>query len=351
MKGLLASLLGLLQAIGSQAGRIFKPALRVSGSGLRGAGRGARGFWRLLKQIWGWIKLPFRHLRNYYEPWMISCLLLTGAGALIYGFWIFNWQPLESDLRRVFVPTVLLTTLTLCVLLIAYSFWRPNARNLLTTPFFLHRLYRPWMLSVASVLAIVAMGFGFWKLNASNPAAPLPQPQASSNLSLRFENVELRGRKQGTPFFTILADQVQVGKVDEKVTFLKGKNKPHGEFYNLKDWEEDPTGALSKRRAITWEANQAIFDTVQQNLTMKGAVKIKTDAGDTITTEEMIWNRSDQTLSSNTRTRIHTHQDTYLQSNRLKVETQNKNLTMTGQVFIDMQLNQEKVVDVDKFEK
>lgn len=322
---------------------------RALGGGVRRLGRLLKRGWHGLKWVWSRIRRPFRHLHTYYEPWMLSCLMLTAAGALIYGVWVFNWQPAETDLRRALLPAMLITAFVGCLLIIAYSLWRPNARNWLTTPLFLSRLYRPWMLSVLSVLAIAGMFYGFWKLNASNPAAPAPKPQPDSRISLRFEQVELRGRKQGTPFFTILADRVEVGK-DDKVTFLKDKQKPHGEFFNLKDWEEDPTGSLSKRRAITWEANEAVFDTIAQNLTMKGAVRIKTDAGDTIATEEMVWNRNDQTLTSNTRTRVHTHQDTYLQSNRLKAETKDKNLTLTGQVFIDMQLNEEKVVDVDKFE-
>lgn len=308
--------------------------------------------WRGIKRLWGWIKLPFRHIRSYYEPWMLSSILLLGAGGLILAFWIYNWRPRYDDPRVLGLPVVLGFMALMIAGLISYAFLYPNARNPFTAQLYLRRLYRPWMLSVVSLLAIGAMIYGFWRLNASNPAAPKrAEKQPDQSVSLRFENVELRGRKQGTPFFTILAEKVEVSKNNELVTFLKGKTKPHGEFYNLKDWEEDASGALPKRRAITWEANKAVFNTTDQNLSMLGEVKIRTDAGDTITTEEMLWNRNEQTLTSNTRTKVHTHQDTYLQSNKLKVETRTKALFLEGQVFIDMKLDQEKVVDVEKFEQ
>ncbi|HEY9841664.1 MAG TPA: LPS export ABC transporter periplasmic protein LptC, partial [Candidatus Obscuribacterales bacterium] len=316
----------------------LKQILASSGAGLRSG--------------WGRVRAPFRYIRNFYEPWMLSSLLLLGSGALIYAFWVFNWRPELDDLRRLTLPFVLGATGLGVVATIAWGFLQPSARNPLTAPLFLRRLYRPWMLPAVSLLAIAALIYGFWKVGARNPAAIQPKSKPDDSISLRFEDVELRGRKQGTPFFTIMADKVEVSRDSSTVRFLKGKNKtkPHGEFYNLKDWEEDATGALPRRRAITWESNEAIFNTQDQNLSMKGDVRIKTDVGDTILTEEMLWNRNAETLTSNTRTRVHTHKDTYLQSNKLKVETRTKALFLDGQVFIDMKIGEDKIVDVEELE-
>ena len=307
--------------------------------------------WARVKSVWHWLMTPFRHVQRYYEPWMLSSWILLGVAAAISAYWLLG---LLSEAERESFPYMMLPWLLAMIglgllALIGYSFWRPNARNLLTTPLYLRRFYRPWMLTVLSLLAIVGMGLGFWKLRPSNPVAPEPKPVPDQSISLRFEKVELRGRKQGTPFFTILAEKVEVTKDNRYVNFLKGNGKPHGEFYNLKDWEEDPTGAEPKRRAITWESNEASYDTIEKNLVMRGEVRIKTDAGDTIETEEMIWSQSQETLISNTRTKIHTHQDTYLNSNKVKVETRSKSLFLEGQVFIDMKIGEDRIIDVEEF--
>lgn len=347
---LLARLLAGITKLSRGLGKGLGPVLRGLGRVFKGLWQGLKWLGRGLRRLWGWCRARIRDLRNRYESWMLNSLLLVGAGALIYGLWVLKWYPEPLDPRLTILPGTLIALMIFCLGLIGYSFWKPKAQNPLTTPIELQRLYQPWMLSLVSLLAIGGMIYGFWKLNASNPAAIQPKTKGDDSISLRFEGVELRGRKQGTPFFTIQAEKVVVSKNNDEVTFLKGKTKPHGEFYNLKDWEEDASGALPKRRAVTWEADKAVFNTVDQNLSMLGGVKIKTDAGDTILTEEMLWNRNEQTLVSHTRTKVHTHQDTYLESNRLKVETNTKALTLEGQVSIDMKLNQEKVIDVDKFE-
>lgn len=230
---------------------------------------------------------------------------------------------------------------------------KPPSRGLrlwkqLNTPIYLRRYYQPWMLSLLSLLAIGGMGYGLWKLNARNPAAIEPPPPVDESVALRFYDVELRGRKTGTPFFTIFADIVEVSKDQRYVYFLKGKQKPRGEFFNLKDWEEEGE-AEGRRRAVRWEAENAEYDTQLQNLRMMDNVKIVTDTEDIIVTDEMLWNRQDETLSSGTRSKVRTHKDTYMESNKLQVKTRDKELYLEGQVFIEMKLGQDQTINIEEY--
>lgn len=304
-----------------------------------------------IKSAWNWLLSPFRYLRNYHEPWISHAGNLLAVAGLLGSYWFYAYQ-YETDPAIVFIkytiPAVLGLMSFLLMAATLFHFWKPRSPNFFSQEVELSKLYRPWMLSVLPLLAIGGMLYGFWKLNASNPAGVQPKPQPDPGVSLRFEEVELRGRKDGTPFFTILAEKVEVSKENRYVNFLKGKTKPHGEFYNLKDWEDDPTGAEPKRRAITWESNSARYDTIDQNLEMKGQVRIKTDLDDRIQTEEMLWNRNQQTLTSNTRTQIHTHHDAHIGANKLKVETTKKSLYLEGRVYIDMKIGEEVLVDGEK---
>lgn len=227
-----------------------------------------------------------------------------------------------------------------------------NLWDKLNTPIYLRRYYQPWMLPVFSVLLILALGFGFWKLSPSNPAAIEPPQRPDEQIELRFFDVELRGRKQGTPFFTILADEAEVSRDQRFVTFLKKKQKPHGEFFNLKDWEKEegdqPSEGPPKRRALRWEADQASYDFTMQKLTMQKDVRIVTDLDDLILTDEMIWSKQKETLESSTRSKITTHHDSYMESDKLKVETKDKTLYLDGKVFIEMKLGKDQRINVDK---
>ena len=307
-----------------------------------------------IKALWHWLSQPIRYLQRYYEPWILSSNYLLLFAGMLYGYWYYAYQYEKHYILiaiKFGIPAILIFMAALIFAVTLYHFWRPQVPVLLTRSLNLRKLYQPWMLSVISLMAIGGMVFSFWKMNARNPAAIQHKPEASSNLSLSFEGVELRGRKNGTPFFTIEAEKVEVSKDNRYVNFLKGKTKPHGEFYNLKDWEEDPTGSEPKRRAITWEANSAKFDTTEQNLDMKGQVRIKTDLEDTIQTDDMLWKKADETLSSNTRTRIHTHHDTYIGANKLKVETKKKALYLEGKVYIDIKIGEEPLIDAENVGK
>ena len=100
------------------------------------------------------------------------------------------------------------------------------------------RLVSPWVFSGIGMVFIAFVLGGLWWLSPKNPVAVELPTRPDEQIGLRFYGVELRGRKQGTPFFTIFADEVEVSRDQRYIEFKQGskapKTKPHGEFFNLK---------------------------------------------------------------------------------------------------------------------
>ncbi len=214
------------------------------------------------------------------------------------------------------------------------------------------RMVSPWVFSGVGMLLIGCILGGFWWLSPKNPVAVELPTRPDEQIGLRFYGVELRGRKQGTPFFTIFADEVEVSRDQRYIEFTKGSkepiSKPHGEFFNLKDWEALDGDGSDNPRSMTWEANLATYDSQLQNLHMEKEVEILTDLQDIIQTDDFLWSKQDQTLTSSTRSKIKTHQETYLESNNLKVETETKNMYLEGRVFIEMKIGEDQVINVEE---
>lgn len=214
------------------------------------------------------------------------------------------------------------------------------------------RRVSPWVFSSIGILFIGFILGGLWWLSPKNPVAVELPARPDEQIGLRFYGVELRGRKQGTPFFTIFADEVEVSRDQRYIEFKTGSKapttKPHGEFFNLKDWESLDGDGADNPRSMTWEANQATYDSQLQNLHMQKSVEILTDLQDIIQTDDFLWNKQEQTMTSNTRSKIKTHQETYLEANNLKVETETKNMVLEGRVFIEMKIGDDQVINVEE---
>lgn len=224
----------------------------------------------------------------------------------------------------------------------------------LNKPYYLRYAFRPWMLPVMVLMIIGLSGYGLWKMSARNPAAIEPPVEAQDQVELRFYDVELRGRKEGTPFFVIFADEVEVTRDNRYVNFKEGANKPHGEFFNLKDWEKDLGNTDSTedtRRNIVWEARKATYDRNQQDLRMEENVEVVTDTKDLILTDELLWRKQDESLSSQTRSKVYTHKGAYMTANTMDVKTKDKEMYLEGRVYIEMPIKDEQQLDIEAFEK
>ena len=224
----------------------------------------------------------------------------------------------------------------------------------LNKPYYLRYAFRPWMIPLVVVMIIDISGYGLWKMSARNPAAIEPPQEAQDQVELRFYDVELRGREQGTPFFVIFADEVEVTRDNRYVNFKEGAQKPHGEFFNLKDWEQDlgntETTEDNKRR-IVWEARKATYDRNQQDLRMEEDVKVITDTKDIVLTDELLWQKKDESLSSQTRSKVRTHKGAYMTADTMDVKTKDKEMYLEGRVYIEMPIKEEQELDVEAFEK
>jgi hypothetical protein len=98
------------------------------------------------------------------------------------------------------------------------------------------------------------------------------------------------------------------------------KDKPNGEFYNLKDWSKNSPNAENQNdlqnkvnnqskpderlRTFTWNADLAEYNTDTEDLILKKNVSIITDDKDSIKTDQLSWNNFEQKAKSNTRTTI-----------------------------------------------
>lgn len=218
--------------------------------------------------------------------------------------------------------------------------WRqrivPDSRSLL------------WLLLIG--ILIDTSAYFFFRLKPENPAAVKP-PKPNAKIEFRFSKVEVRGSKEGTPFWRIWADEMESSR-DQKTIYFK-KN-PHGEFFNMKNWEkkfdDDIDEKEEKKRRLTWKAQYAEYDLQQEKLLMKKKVQVLTDAQDIVKTDHLIWDKATETLESKTRSYVTTSKKNYIEANKILIKTQDKEMYLEGQVFINMKINDKQRIDLDEKE-
>lgn len=154
------------------------------------------------------------------------------------------------------------------------------------------RYWRPVLAALLGSGVIVTAGWWLWRNQATNPVAVPVKAQPDPKIELRFHQVELKGRKDGTPNWEIKADQMEVSR-DQRFAYFKGE--PRGHFFNLKDWSGKPEGE-QKSRSFDWSAKLATYDSVDENLTLEGQVHLVTDAKDTLDTEIIRWLSKDEKI-------------------------------------------------------
>lgn len=217
----------------------------------------------------------------------------------------------------------------------------------------LTKLYKP-MFSLLVFSMVCGMLYWLYQNKAHNPAAPEHKEKPDKDIGLRFTNVELRGREEGSPFFTIWSEEVEVsrskGKQDGRMVYFR-KN-PHGEFYNLKDWEKsekerEESGELPLKRSLIWKSDYAEYDRHEERLLMKKHVEIITDKNDNLKTDEVLWDKKSERLTSSTRSVVLTHKNTYMEANQLEAKTKLKELYLEGNVYIETDVKSDQSLDFD----
>ncbi|MGE5708064.1 MAG: hypothetical protein ACM3YO_07000, partial [Bacteroidota bacterium] len=94
--------------------------------------------------------------------------------------------------------------------------------------------FRNWKVFLVFLLILAGGVYALrqQKGQALNPFLPAPvrmQPQ----IELQFNKVVMQGRQKGVKRWNIWSKQVQISQDQQFVYF---ENRPHGSFYNLKDW-------------------------------------------------------------------------------------------------------------------
>jgi LPS export ABC transporter protein LptC len=141
-----------------------------------------------------------------------------------------------------------------------------------------------WATPVLLTVAVGGMGWYFWQKRAHNPVA-VPQPaKPEQEIELRFHDAELRGRKNGVGHWTMEAKLVEVSR-DQRIATLK--QDPKGTFFNIKDWNPSQSDAPAKSRSFDWTGKEAEYDSLTNNLIIKGNVVIRTDAKEELKTERV----------------------------------------------------------------
>ncbi len=174
------------------------------------------------------------------------------------------------------------------------------------------------------IVLVGGTGYWIWKNPIYNPAGPQSQ-DVKSDIEVRFLDAVVKGRRNGTAHWTAYSKIVESERNSSRVFF---KDKPHGEFYNIKDWSKAdsnnektnpspfPSGIPApispqpinnqpdRLRTFTWDADTAEYNTETDDLILKKNVNIVTDDKDKIKTDELNWNNFSQKATSNTRTKI-----------------------------------------------
>jgi LPS export ABC transporter protein LptC len=198
--------------------------------------------------------------------------------------------------------------------------------------------------------SVGAVAYWLWKNPIYNPAGPQIQ-EAKSQIEVRFRNAIVKGRKNGTPYWTVYCKNVESARESSKVFF---KEKPNGEFYNIKDWSKEtesspnmvnpsPSPSAERLRTFKWDSDEAEYDTETEDLTLKKNVVVVTDEKDTIKTDELQWKNADQKAVSHKRSNIVAHKGyPIINADNLEADVKSDILNLKGNVEIITELTEDQ---------
>lgn len=198
------------------------------------------------------------------------------------------------------------------------------------------------------IFLIGGVSYWIWKNPIYNPAGAQVQKPVS-DIEVRFSEVIVKGRKEGVPHWTLYCKNVDVERNSPFVFF---KDRPKGEFYNLKDWskkentnpgEQNNDLYSGKLRSFKWEAERAEYNTDNEDLTLFKDVLMTTDEQDKIETQELYWNSLEEKASTPIRTKITAGKGFPLvETDKLNADIRFDILELKGNVEITTELSEEQ---------
>lgn len=207
------------------------------------------------------------------------------------------------------------------------------------------------------VICVGGVVYWLWKNPIYNPVGPQAQT-IQSDIEVRFRDATVRGRRAGIPYWTVYSKVVESERNSPMVYF---KEKPNGEFYNLKDWAKNTPSTEQNNlqnpqvnpsnqpkpddrlRTFTWNADLAKYNTETEDLILEKNVNIITDDKDSIKTDELKWNNFSQKATSNKRSVI-TGAKGYpiVKADNIEGDVKMDILNLKGHVEIETQLDQDQ---------
>lgn len=222
------------------------------------------------------------------------------------------------------------------------------------------------------------------KGQAMNPFLPAPvrmQPQ----IELQFNQVVMQGRQKGVKRWNIWSKQVQISQDQQFVYF---ENRPHGSFYNLKDWAATESAPLTqpsgpplpfpgavrvgsmgqplsavvppplpndprvplpspspsyytgKVRSADWVADRAEFDTYAESLRLKGHVIITTDEKDQVKTDTVEYRSREKLVLMPQPLTFRSHEEATVAARQATADMRIDTLDLKGRVKVHSRLKQ-----------
>ena len=200
---------------------------------------------------------------------------------------------------------------------------------------------RPWPIYL-SAIAVVGGGVYYTRAQrAAGVADPIlpPSVQLQQNIEIQFGDVVMQGRQKGVQRWAITSPKVALSK-DGRFTYFDPD--PKGEFYNLKDWNEQEGGAPSdKTRSMTWTAKKAQFDSFTEDLVIEGKAVITTDTKDVIKTEKVEYKSRAKLVNMPQPVDIVTEKGTHVTADSLEANADAEVFELKGNVDFLTPLNDE----------
>jgi len=194
------------------------------------------------------------------------------------------------------------------------------------------------------LLSIVGICFWLWKNPIYNPVGPRVQTP-TSQIDIKFKDVIVKGRKDGVPHWILRSKNVESERGTSRVFF---KDKPEGDFYNLKDWSKTDSQIETKEskdrsRSFSWKSESAECNMDTNDLTLRDKVKILTDDKDKIDSDEIVWLNQQEKVFSNKRTKIVSAKGSpEIKADKLEGDVKLDLLKLKGNVEISTELNEEQ---------
>ena len=207
-------------------------------------------------------------------------------------------------------------------------------------------MHERWFRRVAALIGVGAvLGASMWFLRHQprvvSPVLPADTPPLEPQIETAFDQVVLQGRDQGTLRWRIESDRVTASQNQQFITF---ERKPHGVFYNLRDWKDQPDETMrppgatpepvtpDRTRQVRWHSERAEYDSMLEEMTMTGTASFTMPEGDRLVADRVVYRVRRHQMMADAAMRLWTRDHMRLQAHRATVDTEIEQIELAGAV-------------------